>query len=166
MYKELERYEGEGGPYVIFSNVDERSFLDFSDPENDTLDKLVSAYNFTSSTVLLKMISRIHRAAESALQEIFLSWAQQQTSSLEDIAFNVRGSTREKRPDLSWTPSEIPPTRRTKWPIIVVEVVWSETRKMLINDMSFWLQDPDSRGDVNVALSMTVKRRGLITVER
>jgi len=165
MTEEYDRYEREGGnPYILVFGVDERSFLDW---KTESLLLLSwDTFNFTSSTVLLKMESPAHNAAIGAFTRIIDFWVLKQKTNLMSMAtMHVRGATRGKKADIAWLPAEPPSGRSHKWPTIAVEIAYSEPRRKLEEDMKFWLND--SNGDVNVALTITIERRGLkITVEK
>ncbi|KAJ5168071.1 uncharacterized protein N7482_003665 [Penicillium canariense] len=166
--QELLRLEGErgGNPHVIISGVDERSFLEgFVNSGEELLTKSWVTYDFHRCIVLLEMESEVHAAATASGTTLIQNWALGMTSTLTPMtAANIRGRTRSKKADASWKPAEIPSARDTKWPTMVLEVKWSEPRSKLTQDMLFWLHE--SNGDVKVALTLSVHRRGKITIEK
>ncbi|KAJ5689016.1 hypothetical protein N7462_003408 [Penicillium macrosclerotiorum] len=111
------------------------------------------------------MESPAHAVAAGAFNTIFTAWAR---GVIDPMLSNtstrtVRGISRTKKADISWTPSEMPSGRSHKWPTFVGEVAWSEHRSKLIEDMRFWLEEPKS--SVNVAITISVLR-GRILIER
>ncbi|KAL2014800.1 hypothetical protein VTN00DRAFT_2325 [Thermoascus crustaceus] len=69
----------------------------------------------------------------------------------------VEGTNRTKGPDLSYVPVVRPGGRSDKWPSMVVEIGYAESPRQLESDIKWWLQD--SRGEVQLALSIQVKKR-------
>jgi len=165
--KEYDRYEEgcKGNPYVIIFGVDERSFLDCAESQENFLINSAVTYNFTSNTVLLRMQPSFHSVACFAFEQIVNIWARKQKSTVDPgESKSVRGSTRGKTADISWLPSELPSSRSAKWPAVAVDVKWSELQSKLVQDMQFWLCD--TPGQVKVAMTLSIHRRGDITIER
>ncbi|KAJ5812513.1 hypothetical protein N7474_008814 [Penicillium riverlandense] len=166
--QEQERYEREGSfnPYIIFA-IDEHSFLEcFVDSEEDLLTKSWETYDHSSHNILIKMETANHAVAAGAFDSIFSTWARRvRDNPLACTARTaVRGHTRTKRADSSWTPVFLPAGRSPKWPTLVLEVAWSERRPKLERDIDFWLRE--SNGDVKVVLSITVHPCGIISIEK
>ncbi|KAJ5977859.1 hypothetical protein N7501_001201 [Penicillium viridicatum] len=168
---EFDRYIRDGQPanssYIIFDHVDERSFLKcFEDDSGESLvtHSLVTYY-FTSLTVVAKMPTPMHGAAQHTFSEIFCLWHNAQESRLLPAgSTTVEGSTRKKTPGTSWKSSIKPPKRDSRWPTIVVEVGWSETKAKLKQDIRFWFCE--SNQQVNVALTIKVTEKGNITIDK
>ncbi|CAG8150028.1 unnamed protein product [Penicillium nalgiovense] len=139
--QESERMEREGGtpgynPYFII-DIDERSFLEC----------------FVNSGEKLLMLS------------IFNRWLDQvKATSGTHITYlhaeSVPGTNQSRTPDSSWTPRDLPSGRSRKWPTLVLEVSYSQTRAYLKEAMQFWLDEPES--DVKVAISITVSDRKIL----
>ncbi|CAG8909513.1 unnamed protein product [Penicillium egyptiacum] len=168
---ELERYNRDGQPadysYIIFDHVDERSFQEcFEDESGESLlTHSFVTYNFISLTIVMKLPTPTHETAHRSFSEIFATWSRGQESRLVPIGrVTIEGSTRRKCPDSSWKSSIQAPGRDLKWPTILVEVGWSESRAKLREDVLFWLRE--STQQVKVALTIEVTRTGNITVEQ
>ncbi|CAI7648158.1 unnamed protein product [Penicillium glandicola] len=73
---------------------------------------------------------------------------------------SVRGQTRTKKADISWSPRDMPNGLSHKWPTFVGEVAWSERRTKLHEDMKFWLDDPNST--VNAAITISILREKIM----
>ncbi|KAJ5598343.1 hypothetical protein N7537_008427 [Penicillium hordei] len=110
------------------------------------------------------MESSAHAVAAGAFNTIFSAWVRRVVDPLlsPTSARTVRGQSRTKKADISWSPDEVPNGRSHKWPTFVGEVAWSERRTKLQEDIKFWLDDPDSA--VNAAITISVLR-GRIMVE-
>ncbi|KAJ5494663.1 hypothetical protein N7463_010750 [Penicillium fimorum] len=110
------------------------------------------------------MESSAHAVAAGAFNTIFSAWARRVVDPLlsPTSTRTVRGQTRTKKADISWSPREMPNGQSHKWPTFVGEVAWSESRTKLQEDIRFWLDDPDSA--VNAAITISVLR-GKIMVE-
>lgn len=107
----------------------------------------------------------MHEAAHRAFSAIFVTWHRGQKSRLLPRGgATVEGLTRKKCPDSSWTTSIHTPGREVKWPTILVEAGWSDSKAKLKQDVLFWLHE--SEPQVKVALTIKVTRNGNITIER
>ncbi|KAJ5596841.1 hypothetical protein N7450_003299 [Penicillium hetheringtonii] len=151
-------------PYCIIE-IDERSFLEcFVNSGDNSLTLSWEIYDHAYQSALLRMESTEHATAAGAFDQIFSAWTW--TESNQSLAStrtrSVRGVTRTKRADISWTPKNMP-AGRSEWPTVVGEVAWSEPRSKLRADMEFWLTGPAS--PVNVAITISVLR-GRILIER
>ncbi|KAJ5741965.1 hypothetical protein N7533_011374 [Penicillium manginii] len=169
--EEYEKFEHEEdplgcayNPYFIM-DIDERSFLEcFVNSGDNLLTLSWEIYDHVYQSTLLKMESPAHAVAIGTFNTIFSAWARRVT---DPILFNtttrtVRGRSRTKNADISFTPAEVPSGRSHKWPTFVGEVAWSEPRSKLIEDMRFWLEDQEN--SVNVAITISVLR-GRILIE-
>ncbi|KAJ5787135.1 hypothetical protein N7457_002125 [Penicillium paradoxum] len=162
----LEREEDALGctysPYFIM-DIDERSFREcFVNSEDNLLTLSWDIYDHVFQSALLRMQSRPHAVAVGTFNNIFSAWARRvaEPHLLSINASNVRGQTRSKQSDISWSPRDMPNGRSHKWPTLVGEVAWSEPRTKLQKDIEFWLDDPNS--DVNVAITISILRRKII----
>jgi hypothetical protein len=146
-------------------DIDECSFLECFVNSGDKLLMLSwEIYDHVSQSALLKMESSAHAVAAGAFNTIFSAWVRRVVDPLlsPTSARTVRGQSRTKKADISWSPDEVPNGRSHKWPTFVGEVAWSERRTKLQEDIKFWLDDPDSA--VNAAITISVLR-GRIMVE-
>ncbi|KAJ5593661.1 hypothetical protein N7537_010565 [Penicillium hordei] len=111
-------------------------------------------------------VSTIHEAATGAFEALFIAWAGNDLNHplVATRAANFRGSSnKNKHPDSGWRPAYSAGGRATDWPTIAVEVAWAERRVQVEEDVKFWLTE--SNDQVNVAVTVTVHRRGKISVE-
>lgn len=168
LHHEVEQYMQNGclGDQYILLSMDERSFLEYVDGQDDRMRKEWEAYDYASNLLLIKIwISLEHEVARGAVETAFERWsATNPRIPLRKIrAARVRGPSREKRPDASWAPRNLPAHRSLTWPTMVLEVAWNESPPKIQQDMDFWLSD--SAGQVKVALACLV-RRSRIIIER
>lgn len=167
--RESEKYAQHGdisNPYVVME-IDERSFLDcFVESDEKLLTLSWETYDYISHSILIKMESNIHAVGIGAFNTIFSTWARPvaDTPIYQTNTMHVRGKTKGKRADISWTPINPPAGRSIKWPTLVGEVTWMERRSKLVQDMKFWLEE--SHRQVKVALAITIHARGRITIEK
>ncbi|KXG51083.1 uncharacterized protein PGRI_066550 [Penicillium griseofulvum] len=164
MEQESERLEREEdalgcayNPYFIM-DIDERSFLEcFVNSGENLLTLSWEIYDYVSQSALLKMESSTHAVTIGAFNTIFSAWARRVDYPLLDptTTGNVRGETRIKKADISWSPQNMP-CRSAKWPTFVGEVAWSERRSKLQEDMKFWLDNSGS--SVNAAITISLSR--------
>ncbi|KAJ5780437.1 hypothetical protein N7457_005597 [Penicillium paradoxum] len=168
---ELDHYNRKGQPgdysYIIFDNVDERSFqrcFEDESPERHLMHSLVT-YILASHTAILKMPTAMHSVAHGAFGDIFATWHRGQQSRLLAMRnTTVEGPTRKKCPDSSWkTPVHVF-GRDAKWPTILVEAGWSDSSRKLQQDVLLWLRESEQQ--VKVVLTIKVTPEGKITVER
>jgi hypothetical protein len=167
--EEQDRYEGGRNPYVLFLDVDERSFLELANSQENLLLHSCVSYNFASHTLLLRMESFAHSSAASTFSGLIQTWGfQQQDILVNKSTGSYRGAVgsqpQSKKGDFTFQPDQTPAGRGEKWPTLVGEAAFSETRRQLEHDMQWW--HTQGNGDVNVVLSITVHRRGKITIEK
>lgn len=168
--RQCEQYEGYMGilnPFLIFI-IDDRSFLDcFENGEERLLRKSWKLYEPSTNHLFIEMpTSTIHEAAKGAFEAVFERWAGDDSNHPLVVTggANFRGSSnRSKCPDSGWRPGYSAGGRATDWPTIAVEVVWSERRVQVEEDVKFWLTE--SNDQVNVAVTVTVYSRGRISIE-
>lgn len=160
------KQKGLSNPYIIM-DIDEDSFLKcFVELDEKLLKSSWRSYDYISQSVLIEMESNEHAAAIGAFSAIFSTWARPVTDAplAYTASMNFCGESKEKKPDLSWTPLHSPGGRLTDWPILAGEVAWCEPRQKLVQDMKFWLQE--CHGQVKVALSITINACGRISIEK
>jgi hypothetical protein len=166
-YNQYEEYMGIMNPYIIFI-IDDRSFLDcFDNGEERLLRTSWKLYEPSTNHLFIEMpVSTIHEAATGAFEALFIAWAGNDLNHplVATRAANFRGSSnKNKHPDSGWRPAYSAGGRATDWPTIAVEVAWAERRVQVEEDVKFWLTE--SNDQVNVAVTVTVHRRGKISVE-
>jgi hypothetical protein len=163
----MEREEGTPGynPYFII-DIDERSFLEcFVNSGEKLLMLSWKSYDHVFQSALIKMPSAAHGTAISEFSRIVNDWLHEvkDTYVMHSTATSVRGSSKTKVADFSWTPYDLPAGRSRKWPTVVGEVAIWQTRASLQEAMKFWLDEPESK--VQVAISITASKRKIL-VER
>ncbi|KAJ5178272.1 uncharacterized protein N7500_000971 [Penicillium coprophilum] len=149
-------------PYIIFT-IDERAFLDcFVNSDEKTLKSSWEIYDHPANHLVIKMESEVHAIAHGAFSKVFNAWIGDERTEYPLLPTSTaarRGEIgRVKRPDLAWTPSDLPIGRETTWPSFAIEVAWLEPRRKVEQDIEFWLCQ--SKGDVKAAMSITVHCRG------
>lgn len=145
-------------PYFII-DIDECSFLECFVNSGDKLLMLSwESYDHISQSALLKMESSAHAVAAGAFNTIFSAWARRVVDPVlsPTSTRTVRGRSRTKKADISWSPRDMPYGLSNKWLTFVGEVAWSECRTKLHEDMKFWLDNPDSA--VNAAITISILR--------
>jgi hypothetical protein len=167
--EEQDRYNGGRNPYVLFLAVDERSFLELANSQEDLLLHSCVSYNFASHTLLFRMESPAHASAASTFSSLIQMWSfQQQTLLVNKSTGSYRGAVgnqpQSKRGDFTFQPDEPPASRGDKWPTLAGEVAFSETRRQLEHDIQWW--HTQGNDEVNVVLSITVHPWGKITIEK
>lgn len=143
-------------PFLIFL-IDRRSFLLWQDSGESLLQHSAKLYDYASSQLLVEMRSAQHEHASAAFSAILQRWYILKVKNPRGRLIpcggtSVEGETRKRDPDVSWRASLASGTFR--WPTFVVEVAWSEPRRKLIEDITFWLTEPASL--VSIALTITV----------
>lgn len=167
--QEIDRFldaGGRGNPYVSFS-MDKHSFLALKNSKEDVklLTKSVTEYDHTSHILLLEIESTVHSCTSAEFQTVIQGWARGFPEILIPLSTaGIDGTDKSKRADGAFQPAILPNHRDRKWPSMIIEVAWNQTRSSIKRDMMFWLGD--SRQQVKVALSVTVHQRGQIVVER
>jgi hypothetical protein len=167
--QECERWEREEvpfgdsyNPYFII-DIDESSFLKyFARQEDKLLSQSWEIYDHISQSALLKTESSVHAVAAGAFNTIFSAWARPVAEPIlsSTNTIPVRGRTRTKKADISWSPQTRPNGLSHKWPTLVGEVAWSEPRTKLKQDIKFWLDDPGS--SVNAAITISILRNKIL----
>lgn len=153
-------------PYVIFSNIDEQTFLhDFDDEQS----YLYSDFFPQLQVLLAKMPAT--QATEGAHLGIH------NTLIMRLAAMNIRHQLRSlgrtdvmtpsriKQPTQSYKPRQIPASRSTQWPSVLIQSAYSEAESKLASDARWWLNA--SGGEVETVLTISVwKRSKGITFEK
>ncbi|KAJ5603903.1 hypothetical protein N7537_006859 [Penicillium hordei] len=136
------------------------------DNESTTLAKNCSSFDLNEELILIKMPSREHSTAITAVDDAI-------TAALLPMRLfrhldkypntTTQGGTRGKQPDQGWG-SKRPPRGCERRPSVVLEVAWSESDSKLNSDVRFWL-DP-AEGNARICLTLRVdKRQPAIRVE-
>ncbi|KAM5439691.1 hypothetical protein MferCBS31731_004448 [Microsporum ferrugineum] len=152
--REYDRFLGEHkSPHIVFTHIPQ-SEVDIIDSER--LGRI--DYHSSLQTLVITMPSLPHEEASRLFCGLVVLKAQ---SMGVRRLISFRGSTttkareREKQADESWGPRQ----RRGqpgKWPTIVLEVAFSESREKVKADISWWLYR--SNGAVLKAISIDIKR--------
>ncbi|RHZ50894.1 hypothetical protein CDV55_101607 [Aspergillus turcosus] len=159
-------------PYVIFSNIDEQTFMRDFDESGEQC-HLYSDY-FPQLQILVGKMPAT-RATAQAFMGIH------NTSIVRRLAFRNRDHlddqlrtlgradvftpSRIKPPDMSYRPVRLPAGRSNRWPSVVFQCAYSDADGKLANDACWWLKA--SGGDVETILTISVwKKSKGITFER
>lgn len=162
----LDRERRNGSLLVLFSHVSPH-IKDRISKERQ-LSRKIHSYYPESKLLLFKMPQAPHEIANRRLEGLLVTkliamGAHQYLDVLGSTT--VQGTNREKEPDSSYRPKTLPLGRTMKWPTMVFEIGYSESRMQLARDARWWLND--SQGDVQVVLTIDVERaRREIIIER
>lgn len=144
-------------PYIIFTGVDKETFSrDFGEGGNHC-DSYIPSLNL----VLVDMVTLQHERAHRDLDRI-IQWHITEIANGIDDGLDYTGQAsrtsedREKRPDTSYQPVDLPAGRSDQWPSLVIEAGWSETRARLERDARWWICA--SNGDVKGVITAAVQR--------
>ncbi|OKL59168.1 hypothetical protein UA08_05807 [Talaromyces atroroseus] len=147
----------EESPYIIFTGVDNETFSrDFEEGGNHC-----DTYIPSLGLVLVDMITPQHERAHRQLDKI-IQWHINEFANGIDDGLQYTGQAsrtsedREKRPDTSYQPVYLPSGRSDKWPSLVIEAGWSETRAKLEHDARWWIGA--SKGDVKGVITAAVQQ--------
>ncbi|KAI9038926.1 uncharacterized protein KD926_010140 [Aspergillus affinis] len=126
-------------------------------------------YDADLRKLILKIPSTFHDAASRAFDHLLTR--HMESSGVDEEVAEPQGSGRvkdgpySKEPDESYLPVRRIPGRDPKWPTLVVEVGYSETRGRLRVDCRWWLGR--SQGQVKIALLLSIDRdRPHILIEK
>ncbi|KAJ5101227.1 hypothetical protein NUU61_003449 [Penicillium alfredii] len=169
MLREHDRcLEGEGSEYVVFTNVDERTFLqDLSESSEKLIRNSLKSYCSESQILIARMVSGPHEEAVFAFHD-------QLRDKLEPMHLGhslhrfgrktTHEGPRTKEADHGLYPRRLPAGRTDKWPSIAIEVGYAESKGKLRNDLRWWLSQ--SSGEVKAAISIsTHKSKREIVIE-
>jgi hypothetical protein len=152
--------------YVIFSNIDEHTFLrDF----DETHKKSYSDFFPQARTLVARMpASEVHEEAHAELNItlMFKLGAMNVRSQLRAlVGADVVTPTRTKKPDQSYKPVQFPAGYSGHWPSMVIETAFSESQSKLANDARWWLNA--SGRELKTVITIAVqKRREAITIDK
>lgn len=152
--------------YVIFSNIDENTFLrDFDEFHSHSY----SDYFPQLRIILARMpASELHEEAHGELNNTLLiklaaMGVRTQLRSL--VGADVVTPTRTKKPDQSYRPVNLPAGHSNRFPSVVIESAWSERQSKLADDARWWLNA--SQGELKTAITISVqKKKRAITIEK
>ncbi|KAF7121833.1 hypothetical protein CNMCM5793_009386 [Aspergillus hiratsukae] len=159
-------------PYVIFSNIDEQTFMHDFDESGES-SHLYSDYFLQSKILVAKMPAT--RATAQAFMGIHNTIVVRRLmfmnrDHLEDQLqtlgrADVFTPSRIKPPDMSYQPVKLPDGRSNQWPSVVFQCAYSDADGKLANDAR-WLLNA-SGGDVETVLTISVwKKSKGITFEK
>ncbi|GFF36301.1 hypothetical protein IFM58399_04505 [Aspergillus lentulus] len=152
--------------YVIFSNIDEYTFLrDFDESQRQSYSDFFPQVR----TLVARMpASEVHEEAHAELNNTLMIKlaAMNVRSQLRSlIGADVVTPTRTKKPDQSYKPVEFPADYSGHWPSMVIETAFSESQSKLANDARWWLNA--SGGELKTVITIAVqKKREAITIDK
>ncbi|GFF65121.1 hypothetical protein IFM62136_06194 [Aspergillus lentulus] len=152
--------------YVIFSNIDEYTFLrDFDESQRQSY----SDFFPQGRTLVARMpASEVHEEAHAELNNTLMIKlaAMNVRSQLRSlIGADVVTPTRTKKPDQSYKPVKFPADYSGHWPSMVIETAFSKSQSKLANDARWWLNA--SGGELKTVITIAVqKRREAITIDK
>jgi hypothetical protein len=145
--------------YVVFTNVNEKTFNQDFVNSDDNLLASWDSYCASSQVLVAKMHSKTHEDAvfnltiltADKLGPMGLKHALQRTGR-----HGIREGDRAKEPDNGFYPRRLPQGRTNKWPSIALEVAYSESESKLAKDVEWWLTQ--SSGDVKATISFSINK--------
>ncbi|WEW59049.1 hypothetical protein PRK78_004517 [Emydomyces testavorans] len=149
----MEDKTGSKSQFIVFSSVPQALLQQDSDL------RFVD-YHIYLQILVIKMPAASHEEASARLNLCLVSrllqWGIQNDLHLLG-ATTVHGSQRDKCPDRSYRPVNLPPNRSTHWPTLVVETGYSESGPKLSEDAAWWLNE--SNGDVQIVITIKIERK-------
>ncbi|KAL1846952.1 hypothetical protein Plec18170_008921 [Paecilomyces lecythidis] len=175
VYLEQERFlsdkTGKTSQYMLFTNIESQTFLhDFDISKHKSSWQLLDSYYPFAQVLLIRMVtSKDHERAHLALLNLMISKLSNMGGA--NMALDWTGSadietpSRTKKADQEVAPQKLPPGRSDKWPTLVIEAGFSESKSKLESDGKWWLVE--SHGDVKTALTIDVnKSRPEIVIQK
>ncbi|KAL4911801.1 hypothetical protein BDW62DRAFT_196196 [Aspergillus aurantiobrunneus] len=155
--------------WFLVSAVDDKTFTtEFLEAEDAPFSRWC-AYDRTLELLLINMVkSKAHENAAGLFDNVFhealITVGMER--SLETIGAATHFATiGGKEPDRAWQPTRLPQDRSDKWPTIVLEVAYSETKSKLQSDVRYWLRAPE--GEVKTVLTLRIaQNEPRIVIER
>ncbi|KAJ5815174.1 hypothetical protein N7474_006951 [Penicillium riverlandense] len=157
---------GARSQYVVFSHLDEHKFLKDINSEGF---KYFDSYDAHSKILLIKMPTKAHEQISRKFVSGLVVKLSRMKDGLQDElhemgSADVDLTSRRKQPDQSFCPVTLPPSRSDKFPTMIIEAAFSESKTKLRSNTKLWLVE--SKGDVKIALIMsTSKKRKEVTFE-
>ncbi|PGH14117.1 hypothetical protein AJ79_03234 [Helicocarpus griseus UAMH5409] len=139
--------------FAIFANLPPEAFDQQQDGYSGKVDYLSDLH-----LLILRMRSRQNEVAATLFQGLMNDKAKESgvCRSLRLLGSSgVKTSSRQKEPDRSWIPPELPTERTTQWPTVFLEVGYSESKEKLKKDMEYWLNASD---DVRMSISIDIEK--------
>ncbi|KAI9368036.1 hypothetical protein BJX61DRAFT_248967 [Aspergillus egyptiacus] len=120
------------------------------------------SYDAELELLLFKMPeSTVHAVAGMTFHNVLLRavMQMQMDRALQPLGSGIHyGPMGAKQPDMAWRPQRQPPGRAKIWPSVVLDVVFSDTRRKLQTDLRWWLWEPE--GYVKTVLTIIIGRSG------
>ncbi|KAJ6191389.1 hypothetical protein N7519_001410 [Penicillium mononematosum] len=158
------------GPWIVFYDVDKRAFDEIRNSDHEMLTICTKFFDPNTEVLILKMESLWHSSAAMAVTR----WIDQKAHAMNvgsELLFTGTGNykltvfddngvpsmhdgilaTIQKRADQVIHPFAVPPPRSMKWPTFILEVIYTELRYKVEQDMRLWLQA--SQGQVEFAMT-------------
>lgn len=144
--------------YVIFSHLDENTFLKDIDSESF---KYFDSYDAHSKILLIKMPTKEHEQMSRKFASGLIVKLSCMRDGLHDELHEIGAAdvdlmSRRKEPDKSFCPATLPPNRSNKFPTLIMEAAFSESKTRLRSNAKLWLVE--SKGDVEIALIMSTSK--------
>lgn len=156
-----------GAGYVIFTNINVQTFLcDFVQSDEKLLTGSWKSFDPNTGVIIIRMEAGTHAAMSrhfadcisEKVRDMGLRRALIMTGGMTIEGQKAQGGeAKKKRADESFEPVTLPFGRDRKWPSLVLEVAYTETRAKIEKDMRFWLEESD--GAVKTAITASVHQR-------
>ncbi|OQE21042.1 hypothetical protein PENSTE_c012G03991 [Penicillium steckii] len=162
------------GPWILVTSVDEQAFKCIQDSHHELLDQWSILYNPVDYTISTKMESFFHGTLAMAItrwldgklttmglnhEVVFTGTANHALFVLDRAGQKINNDVGipkivRKRADQTVHPFIVQAPRTMKWPSLVLEVSYSESRAQIGEDLRLWLQN--SEGEVKFAMAAFV----------
>ncbi|EAW12241.1 uncharacterized protein ACLA_062040 [Aspergillus clavatus NRRL 1] len=155
--------------YIVF-DIDERTYAhDICESNTNRLSELVVSYSPFERLALVKITTAAQQQAHMGIASKMiqaLTGMDKANHSLHMIgSAQIRTPSRSKRADQEFQPRKLPPGRERKWPTLVVEAGYSNSKPKLESDVAWWFEE--SGGEVKTALVIAIDRpRRMIIIEK
>ncbi|KAJ5397684.1 hypothetical protein N7509_005797 [Penicillium cosmopolitanum] len=165
------------GPWILVTSVDEQAFKCIQDSHHELLDLWSILYNPVDYTISTKMESFFHGTLAMAItrwldgklttmglnhEAIFTGTANHTLFVLNRAGQRVLNDVGNpeiirKRADQTVHPFTVQAPRSMKWPSLVLEVSYSESRAKIGEDLRLWLQN--SQSEIRFAMAAFITAR-------
>ncbi|KAJ5995732.1 hypothetical protein N7481_002709 [Penicillium waksmanii] len=164
------------GPWILVTSVDELAFKCIQDSHHELLDSWTLLYNPVDYIISAKMESFSHgplamaitRWLDGKLTTMGLNHEAIFTGTANHALFIINHAGQKvlndvgapkiirKRADQTVRPFTVQPPRSMKWPSLVLEVSYTESRSQIGEDLRLWLQN--SKNEVRFAMGAFINQ--------
>ncbi|CAG8903482.1 unnamed protein product [Penicillium egyptiacum] len=161
MFREHDLWSrGETNEFVVFINLDERTFhRGFLESSEKLINNSWQSYSSLSQCLHARMKTGTHEELHFAFYDLLREKLVPMGlghSLHRQGGRTTSGGPKGKQADNGLYPRRLPPGRTDKWPSVVIEVAFSESKTKLRCDLDWWLSQ--SNGDVKTAISLSTNK--------